>query len=106
MGPWFCEQCTARYPGPGDCAQCPEEPLLDLRNEDVLIMLDEFDHRRWRTRAAIYTVIVGILFLPFFALIGWVKLRWIFIVYGLATAGVSSALISALPPKKRRPADV
>lgn len=78
---FFCENCCTQYETPGDCAKCPEEPLLDLRDEDVLQMLQDFDDRRNRKKMGMFTLIFGVVFLP--------------VLYGFATmfSGIAGLLI-------------
>jgi hypothetical protein len=49
---YICEACGRRYAEAGDCQDHPDEPLLDLANEDVRIMLDDFDSSRRRSATA------------------------------------------------------
>ena len=58
-GVWFCESCTRRFTVGGDCTMCEEEPLLDLRNSDVIEMLQDFDTQRWRKRFGQFALLVG-----------------------------------------------
>lgn len=103
-GAFFCESCTRRYAAKGDCPKCPGEPLLDLRNEDVIHMLQEFDSARWRKRAAIYSVIAGVPGLVLGVLgcgaVGWVVSLGLGLTITLAG---SAALMAIAPPKKRCP---
>jgi len=105
--PFFCERCEKRYVDPGDCVDCTEEGLLDLRDPEVLHLLDTLDTHHFRKRVAMYSLISAIVFLPFAALFivlspgrGWWWGGW---WYGMAVVVLSRGLTWALPPKKKRP---
>lgn len=40
---YHCANCHHRAPAPGNCPHCPEEPLLDLADPEVRLMLDQAD---------------------------------------------------------------
>lgn len=76
---YWCAQCRAGYPGPGCCPHHPEEPLLDLGDEEVWLMLDEQDQRaKWSRMAtigggaaAITVVMTVVLMFAIDAATGW-----------------------------------
>ena len=49
-GRFYCERCSLRQEHGGDCPQCPDEPLLDLDDGDVQLMLREMDSAEIRKR--------------------------------------------------------
>ena len=103
-GPFFCEQCTARFALAGDCPHCPEEPLLDLRDEDVRHMLINFDQARMRKRMGIYGAISGAVTFPvFFFLLEFIGLWLDLALWILMAAGLSTLLMTMLPPKRKCP---
>ena len=108
-GHFICEQCEERYDDPGDCVDCTEEALLDLRDEDVLHLLDTFDERRFRRRVAIYSLISAVVVLPFAALFAvfsislGLKMRYTIAFYGISVVVLSGGLARVFPPKKKRP---
>lgn len=42
---WLCERCAKTYSNPGDCAVHPDEPLLDVRSEAVVMELIAIDDK-------------------------------------------------------------
>lgn len=40
---YHCANCHHRAPAPGNCPRCPEEPLLDLADSEVRLMLEQED---------------------------------------------------------------
>ena len=102
-GRWFCEQCERRYSAPGDCQRCPEEPLLDLHDEDTRLIIEEMDSKRRRKRHTILgvvalvacspIVVLGSILSKKLALLGWV----------FATGGLTGLLWKIFPTKDRLP---
>ena len=68
-GRYICEVCGTRYEAPGDCPKDPGEPLLDLHDEDVYLMLQDFDAQRWRKRLGVTTVVGFVLTSPILLII-------------------------------------
>ncbi len=100
-GRYFCESCTARYDDRGDCPKCPEEPLQDLLDEDVLLMLQSFDDQRWQKRMGMVSLASGVICLPILICIPLRKIG--FLAYGAAVMGLSGAAITVFPPHKKTP---
>ena len=99
-GRYFCERCTHRYDDVGDCPSCPEEPLLDLIDEDVLLMLRSFDDERWRRRMGVCTMVAAAVCLPLLL----IPLRKItFFLYGGATTGLAGVFVKMYPPAQKTP---
>ena len=66
--PFICGTCGKRYAAVGDCPACPGSALLDLRQPDVLELLEDIDDRARRTRDQRWLwvgVAVGILVIGF-----------------------------------------
>lgn len=58
---YWCTLCRAGHPEPGSCPAHEDEPLLDLGDEDVWLMLDEQDQRaKWQRLAMIGGVTAGV----------------------------------------------
>lgn len=49
-GRFYCERCSLRQELTGDCPRCEDEPLLDLEDGDVRLMLREMDSAEIRRR--------------------------------------------------------
>lgn len=64
-GRYYCEICRRRYDDPGDCPRCPEEPLLDLGDEDVRLMLQENDLASRNRRFATIFMVSALVVAPF-----------------------------------------
>jgi len=105
MGRYYCERCDTRYDGgPGDCpGSCEEEPLLDLRNEEVILFMEEQDRKRFVKRAGLITAAVTVLTSPLLILIGMFKVRLAFFVWLGAVAAIATPLSWALRPRPRTP---
>lgn len=56
-GDFACGTCAARFASNGTCTTCRDEPLLDLRDGDVRLMLVDDDDRRVQGRQR--TLLVG-----------------------------------------------
>ena len=68
QGRWFCTRCKGRFDGPGDCPRCPEEPLLDLADDEIRLMLHEQDAAAKRKRYGLCLGIAAVLGVPVFFL--------------------------------------
>lgn len=49
--PYLCDQCMKCYSAPGFCAKC-DEPLMDMRDEQVQELIREQDRKRFFRRSA------------------------------------------------------
>jgi hypothetical protein len=100
----MCEECTRRYERGGMCDDCPDEPLLDLADEDVRLMIDEFDDRRFWKRSTIWTFLSLALVSPFgIAAWNYMGTKIGVAVWGLLTGGLSTFLIKRFPPEPKLP---
>ena len=98
---YICEACGRRYAGPGDCQDHPDEPLQDLANEDVRIMLDDFDSSRKRKRYGLLGIGALALTSPVAIFVPFRKLA---IAAWLASAGaLTGALFKFFPSRKVLP---
>lgn len=103
MNPYFCERCKSRFKQDGDCEFCHEEVLLDLRDDDVIQLLEDFDDSRFRKRTGLYSLGVGILSLPIFLGTPYVDFRGILCAY-IACLLIGTAILTHLfPPEKKCP---
>ncbi len=71
-GRFICEACARRYDDGGDCPRCEGEPLLDLADEEVVLMLEGFDAAAQRKRYFLCFVAAAAIVVPlgFAAMIG------------------------------------
>jgi hypothetical protein len=98
---YICEACGRRFPQPGDCTDHPDEPLQDLANEDVRIMLDDFDSGRKRKRygllgiGALAITFPVVIFVPFrkLAIAAWLG----------SAAALTGVLFKFFPSRKVLP---
>jgi hypothetical protein len=60
MHRFICTDCTRTFQAAGTCPSCPDEPLLDLENEDVRLMLQDEDDRVARTRHYSFVIAAGL----------------------------------------------
>ena len=89
-GRFICELCGGRFDESGDCVDHPDEPLQDLGDEDVRIMLDNFDSGRKRKRLGLLGIVGFVVCSP---LVVVIPLRKIAV---LAWIGCSAALAGGL----------
>lgn len=83
-GRFICEACATRYDGGGDCPRCEGEPLMDLADEEVVLMLEGFDDAAQRKRYFLCFVGATVVAVP----IGLVLL--------IAAAGTDSRVLTKL----------
>lgn len=96
-GRYICEQCGHRAEQAGDCPDHAGEPLQDLADADVRLMLDGFDAARKRKRMYLLGLGAFAVCSPLVFIIPFTKLAvaaWVG-----ASAGLSGILIKALPPR-------
>lgn len=100
-GRYICEACGYRADSPGDCPDHPDEPLQDLANEDVRIMLDDFDSARKRKRYGVLGIIAVVLTSPLVVVVPLRKLAWF--AWIAAAGGVTGVLYQFFPARKVLP---
>ncbi len=120
LPPFICGTCGKRYPAAGDCPACSGSALLDLRQETVLEMLEEFDDRAKRSRDQKLLwvgVVIGVALLSFVnGFEFWQTLRRSTIVLpffsdqillmALLAWGVQRLLIKLYPARPVKPASL
>lgn len=62
--PYLCDRCMKREATPGFCAVC-DEPLMDLRDEQVQELIRDQDRRRFFRRSAKFLFLGVMVNLPF-----------------------------------------
>lgn len=72
-GRYYCEVCRRRFDESGDCPKDREEPLLDLGDEDVRLMLQENDHAARNRRFASIFMASALLVAPIGVLL-WIAI--------------------------------
>ena len=104
LGRYFCEQCHGRFDALGDCPKCPGEPLLDLADEDVRIMLDEMDHSARTKRFATMAGIAAVISIPVFFLVP-LTCNWLFAIpaAALSCGGIAIVLSKIFPARRSAP---
>ncbi len=102
-GRWFCERCQARYAVPGDCASCPDEPLLDLHDEDTRIAIEEMDSSRRRKRHGILGLVALAACFPLVLLVGIISTKLGVLAWIGATTVLTGVLWKLFPTKNRLP---
>ena len=106
--PFFCYSCESSEREGGWCARCEDEPLLDLRDADVRLLLDELDEARRRRAATVVTGTVGLLAFPIvpvaFFLVPLIGLPVGLGAWGLFVTAISDVVMSAVGPRPKRPA--
>ena len=70
--PMLCCECLKTYAAPeatGACCELhPDEPLLDLRDPEVILFLEEDDRRRYRKHLSKYLLVSAVPAIAIFAL--------------------------------------
>jgi hypothetical protein len=56
-GRYICESCASFYHQPGMCPSCPDEPLVDVRDEQAMRLILEREERRHFARAAKFAIL-------------------------------------------------
>ncbi len=102
-GRWFCEICQRRYPDPGDCSHCPEEPLLDLHDEDTRLIIEEMDSRRRRKRHTLLGLLSLAACSPIFFLGMFISRKLAALGWFFATGGLTAVLWKKFPTQDRLP---
>ncbi len=102
-GRWFCERCQSRYATPGDCARCPDEPLLDLHDEDVRLAIEELDASRRRKRHALLGLVALAACFPLVLLVGIFSTKLGVLAWVGATSALTATLWKIFPTKDRLP---
>ena len=101
-GRYFCEACLSRYHEEGDCPSCPEEPLLDLWNPEVMEMLRKFDELAWRERMGQVTAVCAVICSP--SLITWFFFAFLAMpLFGGLTMGLSAIVYPFFKARKVTP---
>ncbi len=110
-GQFFCERCEGRYDQPGDCPRCPNEPLMDLTDNDVVLMLEAFDDAAKRKRYGVCFAAALVVTVPIaIALIAGCSLVDSRAVFKLALllcfavlAGLTTLFATLFPARRRTP---
>ncbi len=108
-GRFICEACGRRFAGAGDCPACPDEPLLDLADEDVVLMIESFDAAAQRRRyflcflgAAVVAVPVGLVLVVLGASTGVRSLAKLAFLAGAGILIGLTTLLAFLFPARRK----
>lgn len=106
---FWCTLCKRAYPGAGSCPTHAEEPLLDMGDDEVLLMLEEQDHRMYWQRAGVYmgiaaavAIVVTVAVSMFFDRLD-VKGPNPLLMFGGISVGGTFLLLTVLPPPKTAP---
>ncbi len=113
-GRYFCEVCEDRYEQPGDCPKCTDEPLLDLADDDIVLMLESFDdaakHKRYGVCFGVafaITIAIVAVVVTLAVLVGLPVLPKLIFLLGFAVlAGSTTLLVMLFPARKKMPAGV
>lgn len=63
-GHYICESCASFHPQPGMCTSCPDEPLVDVRDEQAMRLILEREERRHFARAAKFAILAMLVMTP------------------------------------------
>jgi len=104
LGRFYCEQCHGRFDAAGDCPKCPGEPLLDLADEDVRLMLEEMDHAAKTRRFGMLAMVSAVLAVPVFFILS-ATCSWLLAIPGAAlfAGGLATVLSFIFKPKQSAP---
>ncbi len=98
MDRYICELCGRRFPHSGDCKDHPEEPLQDLADEDVRIMLDDFDSARKRKRLGMLGAVCAVVLSP---IVIFLPARKIGLMAWIAASGAAAGGLYKVFPARR-----
>lgn len=104
-GRYFCENCTGRYEQSGDCPKCEDEPLLDLGDENVRLMLVEMDEKSQSRRYKLLLTIAIVATMPlslYFVLVRFGMLYGVVASSGVVF-GTTAALAHFFSAKNKAP---
>lgn len=63
-GHYLCESCASFHHRPGMCPNCPDEPLVDIRDEQAMRLILEREERRHFARAAKFAFLAMLVMTP------------------------------------------
>lgn len=63
-GHYICESCASFHHQPGMCPSCPDEPLVDVRDEQAMRLILEREERRHFARAAKFAILAMLVMTP------------------------------------------
>ena len=104
-GRYFCERCSGRYAAGGDCPKCKDEPLLDLVDDEVRIMLESMDDRAKMKRYSMLLVLVIVLTMPLSLGLIFFWLGWLIGIPAAAfmVGGLTAGLVKVFPAPTKAP---
>jgi hypothetical protein len=106
---YICEQCRRRYRGSGMCPDHPEEPLLDLADPEIRLLLDKDDGPWHRGRAGVVGLLVAsALYMAFMVVATQAGLHHALVELGAEALAVVAAIatgvyVSKVPVAAPRP---
>ena len=103
VGRYICELCGSRYQDKGFCREHLDEPLQDLANEDVRLMLDEFDDRRKAKRYTALTLVSAVVTSPLLLVVGALSRKGALVAWAFSTAGLTGGLYRFFPARRVLP---
>ena len=110
-GRFICEACARRFDDGGDCPHCDGEPLLDLADEEVVLMLEGFDAAAQRRRyfhcflgASVVAIPIGLaLFIGATAIDVRAVTKLAFLVAAGLLIGLTTLLAFLFPARRKLP---
>jgi hypothetical protein len=103
-GRFFCEHCLQRFTGSGDCPRCTDEPLLDLVDDEVRLMLEEFDSKAKMRRYSIVLGVIVVLTIPLdFLIFGFIGPYVGVVIAAGLVAALTSGVVALFPAKVKSP---
>lgn len=103
VGRYVCELCGSRYQDKGFCRDHVDEPLQDLANVDVRLMLDGFDDRRKGKRYTVLTLISAVVTSPLLLVLGVFTRKGAVVGWAFSTAGLTGVLYRFFPARRVLP---
>lgn len=97
--PWICTECGHRSDG-SPCPNHPDEVLLDVRDGDVQLMLQDIDDQGRRRRHYRLGIIALVVTCPLMILVPWGGLE-IMAVWVVAAFALSGVLFKVFPYSAR-----
>lgn len=101
----YCDSCRNTFKDLSECPYCKDEPLLDLNDPEVRLLLEEQDEKDLRKKLTQLTFVAMPLAIPVPVVVYLVGFRPLtsLVAYGLAVVGITKILAKVFVKPGRFP---